>query len=160
MKLRLWLIPLATLLYSPSIKAVPYSDAPEIESTDVIDPEFLDGFIGVGGGATQHLTESNFTEEDRGLRQYAHLEFTRLRRWIALDVRAGFGQDYNDYGLLFKVYKHWRFSPKNSTGLSLGAGVGAMYSPKKTSTPSEGTTITRYAFVDLIGAPFARYMWD
>ena len=158
MKLRLWLIPLTIIFSSQLAKAQPYSKnhTDEFESTDIIDPEFLDGFVGIGGGTVQHLTESQFTEDDRGLRQYAHLEFSRLRRWIALDVRAGFGQDYNDYGLVFKIYKHWRFNPKNSTGLSLGAGVGGMYSPKKTLSETE----SRYAFIDFVGAPFARYIWD
>lgn len=155
MKLRPWLIPLVVLFSSQIIKSQPLLDATDFESTDIIDPEFLDGFVSVGGGFIQHLKENELTQNDKGVRQYAHLEFTRLRRWIALDVRAGFGHGYNDYGLIFKVYKHWRFNPKNSTGLSLGAGLGGMYSPKKNSP-----TDPRNPYIDLVGSPFARYMWD
>ena len=155
MKLRLWLIPLTFILGSQLVQAQHLLNHEENETTDVIDPEFLDGFIGIGGGMIQHLTENELTQHDIGFRQYAHLEFTRLRRLISLDLRAGFGHGYNDYGLIFKVYKHWRFSAKNSTGLSLGAGVGGMFSPKKNSP-----TDPRNPYVDLIGVPFVRYMWD
>jgi hypothetical protein len=155
MKLRLWLVSLAFILGSHFAQAQHYIGPSESETTDIIDPEFLDGFIGIGGGMTKNLTQNELTQDDIKYRQYAHLEFNRLRRWIALDLRAGFGNSYNDYGLIFKVYKHWRFSSKNSTGLSLGAGVGGMFSPKKNSP-----TDPRDPYVDLIGVPFARYIWD
>ncbi len=156
MKLRLWLIPLTFILGSQLVQAQHLLNHEENETTDVIDPEFLDGFVGIGGGMVQHLTESKLSEGDRGLRQYAHLEFSRLRKWVSLDARAGFGQEYNDYGLLFRVYRHWRMNSKNSTGLSLGGGVGGFYSPQKNLSSTE----KRHAFLDLMGAPFVRFIWD
>jgi hypothetical protein len=66
------------------------------------------------------------------------------------------GQDYSDFGGLFRIYKHWKFGAESSTGLSLGAGLGAMYSQGATPLPD----VKRQAFVDGIGAPFLRFIWD
>lgn len=151
MKLRLWLIPLTFILGSQFIQAQHLLNHEENETTDVIDPEFLDGFVGIGGGVVQHLTAG-----ETGVRQNLHLEFTRLRKSISLDTRFGFGGSYSDFGLLFRVYRHWRFNPKNSTGLSLGVGAGGLYSPGE--TPENSTK--KAAFVDLVAAPFARFLWD
>lgn len=125
-----------------------YSQADEIE---VDDPVYLDGYVGLGGGLVQQLS----TEEE-GTRQAIRVEFARIRKWISIDARVGLGQDYSDFGGLFRIYKHWKFGTESSTGLSLGAGLGAMYSQGATPAVDQD----RQPFVDGIGAPFLRFIWD
>ncbi len=115
------------------------------------DAEYLDGFVGLGFGYTYRLTEP----ED-GRRRYFRVEFARLRKWISIDARVGFGKGYSDYGGLFRVAKHWRFDGDSATGISLGAGVGALFSDGV--KPRAG--FSREAFIDVIGAPFLRFIWD
>jgi hypothetical protein len=121
------------------------------DDVEVDDPVYLDGYVGLGGGLVQQLSD-----EEKGTRQVIRVEFARLRKWISIDFRAGLGQDYSDFGGLFRIYKHWKFDNESSTGLSFGAGLGAMYS--QGARPAAG--LERQPFVDAIGAPFLRFIWD
>jgi hypothetical protein len=113
--------------------------------------EYLDGFVGVGGGVV-----TQFSKGETGTRELVHVEFARLRRWISIDGRAGFGKGYSDFGGLFRVFKHWKFDKETSTGFSLGLGLGAMYS--EGLQPKVGEK--QQAFLDITAAPFVRYIWD
>ncbi len=135
---------LLTSLFSVNL----YAQSDDIE---VNDPVYLDGYVGLGGAFLQQ-----FSDEESGTRQNIRVEFARIRKWISLDARVGLGQDYSDFGGLFRLYKHWKFDRESSTGISLGAGVGAMYS--QGTTPAAG--LDRQPFIDAIGAPFIRYIWD
>jgi hypothetical protein len=116
------------------------------------DYVLLDGYVGLGAALVPHLTSP-----EGGTRQNFRVEFARLRKHISLDARVGLGQDYSDFGGLFRVYRHFKFNPDtSSTGISIGAGLGAMYS--QGTRPPQGAE--RVAFVDAIGAPFIRYVWD
>lgn len=132
----------------------PMSDA-EYEADDEVDladdAEYLDGFVGLGGGFIY-----NQTEPEHGHRRAFRAEFSRIRKWIEVDARVAFGQKYSDYGGLFRIYKHWRFDGVSATGLSLGGGFGAMFSDGR--EPAAGKS--REAFIDVIGAPFLRFIWD
>lgn len=123
----------------------------DTDDTDINDPIYLDGYVGLGGAILQQLSD-----EEKGTRQLIKLEFARIRKWVSLDFRASLGQDYSDFGGMFRLYKHWKFDGESSTGISLGAGVGGMYS--QGATPTAG--FDRQPFVDGIAAPFIRYMWD
>jgi len=125
-----------------------YAQSDEIE---VDDPVYLDGYVGLGGAILQQLSD-----KEAGTRQNIKVEFARIRKWISLDARVGLGKDYSDFGGVFRLYKHWKFDGESSTGISLGAGVGAMYS--QGASPAAG--LDRQPFIDGIGAPFIRYIWD
>lgn len=119
---------------------------------EVDDPVYLDGFVGVGGSIVSHLSEG-----EQGTRQNVRVEFARIRKWIAIDLRVGFGQDYTDFGGNFRVFKHIRFTDRDSaTGLSLGMGLGGMYSQGQSPKPGDD----RQPFADIIVSPFARFIWD
>ena len=121
------------------------------DEIEVDDPIYLDGYVGLGGAIVPHLTD-----EEKGTRQAIRLEFARLRKWISIDFRAGLGEDYSDFGGLFRIYKHWKFNGDSATGISLGAGLGGMYSQGERPLPG----FDRQPFVDAIGAPFIRFIWD
>ena len=121
------------------------------DEEDVDDPVYLDGFVGAGGGVVTQLTDT-----EKGTREVVRLEFARLRKYIAIDFRVGFGQNYSDFGGMFRLYKHIKFGNESSTGISLGLGGGAMYSQGKPPTAGQD----RQPFFDVIGAPFARFIWD
>ncbi len=65
---------------------------------------------------------SHQDSSEEGTRRFVRLEFARLRKYISIDTRIGFGEKYVDYGGMFRVYKHWRFADADSSGLSLGLG--------------------------------------
>ncbi|MEZ4813835.1 MAG: hypothetical protein R3A80_01340 [Bdellovibrionota bacterium] len=130
---------------------IPLNLHAQADDIEVDDPVYLDGYVGLGGAFLQQLSA-----EEEGTRQIIRVEFARIRKWISLDARVGLGQNYSDFGGLFRVYKHWKFNKESSTGISFGAGVGAMYS--QGATPVSG--LDRQPFIDAIGAPFIRYIWD
>ena len=141
-----------------AVSTVEESEA-EVESEEIDDEAvYLDGFVGLGGGLVNQMTEEDGRGDAdlAGARNYVHVEFARLRKWVSIDLRAGFGKEYNDFGGLFRVARHWKFGSEAATGISFGAGVGAMYSSGIRRT---GST-ERDAFVDCVGAPFVRYIWD
>ena len=121
------------------------------DTEEIDDPTYLDGYVGLGGAYLGQMSS-----DEKGSRQNFRLEFARVRKWISLDARVGIGQDYSDYGGLFRFYKHWKFGPESTTGLSFGVGLGGMYSQGVSPLPGE----TRKAFFDVIGAPFVRFIWD
>lgn len=121
------------------------------QDEDINDPIYLDGYVGLGGAILHQ-----FSSQEEGTRQNIKVEFARLRKWISIDARVGLGQGYSDFGGLFRFYKHWKFDKDSATGISLGAGIGAMYSQGVSPVAGEG----RKAFVDVIGAPFVRFIWD
>jgi len=124
-----------------------YKETPKSQE----DSEFLDGYIGIGGAFIDQISSG-----EQGTRENVRIEFARLRKWISFDARVGFGKGYTDFGGLFRLYKHWTFNDSNSTGFSLGAGVGGMYSQGIAPDPGDN----RLAFIDVIAAPFVRYIWD
>ena len=84
--------------------------------------ENLDGYVGFLGGANIHLT--NIDKVDgANARLGGKLDFVRLSRNIALDLRYGSGMDYTDFGAALKALAHFPFSQSSSTGLVLGLGL-------------------------------------
>lgn len=111
--------------------------------------EGLDGYIGISGGMNKHLTAS----DTKGSRYDVRIDFARLQKSIALDLRLGNGMKYSDIGGAFKIFEHFAFSDSTSTGVSLGTGLGATYS-------RAGVTGVDKSFYDVFVPAFARVMFD
>lgn len=113
--------------------------------------EYLDGFVGLGIGIVNQASG-----EDAGTRYQASVEFARLRRWISIQARVGFGDHRTDVGGVFRIYKHWRFDTENSTGISLGAGIGGIYCNGR----KPPTGMNQEPYIEAMFNPFVRYIWD
>jgi hypothetical protein len=113
--------------------------------------EALDGYISPLFSYSGHLSST-----ESGSRIGTRIEFGRLSRNIALDLRVAQGLDYTDLGATLRFFKHWAFT--QSFGLSMGSGFGALYSDKH---PTKLNTAGNPAkFVDYIVNPFARFLYD
>ena len=120
-------------------------------TTSQLRAEALDGYLGLSGGLITHMTPS---EQASGSTRYgARLDFVRVQKSVALDLRFGSGMDYQDMGGAFKVFHHFAFSGTTATGLSLGGGIGSMYC-------SGGIGDSDAAFYDLFAPVFARVIFD
>jgi len=131
------------------------------DDEDVDDPTNLDGYVGLGGGYLQQFTSQSNpntgAEIEKGSRELARIEFARIRKHFSLDARVGFGNNYTDFGGVFRFFQHFKFNTRTSTGLSLGLGLGGMYTEGR---PSDGAGLKKEPFVDIIAAPFTRFIWD
>lgn len=151
MRVKYWLLTLSCLcLAIPSYSEEAYE---EDEAYYKI-PTPLDSVVGFGG-----LYSSQQSSIEKGSRSIIKLSFNRLSKNIAIDLRYGTGLDYSDYGGMLKLFHHWQFtnSTSNSSGITLGAGGGGMY-----SEGIEDLFIDNEPkpFWDFSGGPFAQIVWD
>ncbi|HVJ65312.1 MAG TPA: hypothetical protein VM901_08660 [Bdellovibrionota bacterium] len=114
--------------------------------------EALDGYIALTGGLIKHMSASD-QSAGKASRYMGRLDFVRVQKNVALDLRFGSGMDYQDMGGAFKVFHHFAFSGSTATGISLGGGLGGMYS----RAGVEGTNAT---FYELFSPVFARVIFD
>gem|GEM_PF-1213960 len=131
-----------------------------VEDEEVIglDSAVSLGFLG-------SLLPSN---EDYGSRIGAKIGFNRLGKNVSLDLRMSSAEDYLDFGGVFRVFHHWYSNQPYSSGLSLGLGIGVMYSEEFKEIPSGlSSSVATPAnflddsfFFDVLTGPFIRYIWD
>jgi hypothetical protein len=121
-------------------------------STSQLRAEALDGYIALSGGITKHLDQSD-QMAGKDSRMSVRLDFVRVQKSVALDLRFGTGMEYEDMGGAFKVFHHFAFSNSTSTGISLGGGIGGMYSRAGYSGSGE-------TFYEMFIPAFARVIFD
>jgi len=104
------------------------------------------------------------TEIEKGNRTGGKLQFTRLSRWVEMDLRLANGAHYTDYGAMLRFFKHWRFKSERSTGISLGMGAGFLSSPGVTNGNFAAGTAEidgkKRPFMDYALNPFSRFVFD
>lgn len=113
--------------------------------------ESMDGYVALSGGMIRHMS-TNDKVNNKDLRYGGRIDFVRLQKNIALDLRYGTGLDYVDYGAAFKLFHHFGFASTNATGLSMGVGFGGNY-----SSGFEGQDV---AFSEMFVPAFARILLD
>lgn len=114
--------------------------------------EALDGYLALSGGMIRHMTASDQVN-GKDTRYGGRLDFVRLQKNVALDFRFGNGLTYQDFGGAFKLFEHIAFTSSSATGLTLGAGIGAMYS-------KTGLTSVNRAFYETFAPVFGRLLFD
>lgn len=114
--------------------------------------EALDGYVGISGGLIKHMDESDQVDGSDS-RYGVRVDFVRVQKNVSLDLRLGNGMKYQDFGGAFKVFHHFAFSGSTATGLSVGGGIGAMYSKSGIEGSDEG-------FTEIFVPVFARIIFD
>lgn len=114
--------------------------------------EALDGYVGFGGGMIRHLGAADKVA-GKDTRYGGRIDFVRLQKSVALDLRGASGLTYQDFGAAFKIFHHFQFSPSNATGISLGGGLGGMYSRSGFEGADE-------SFYEIFTPVFARVLLD
>ena len=114
--------------------------------------EALDGYVGLSGGLVKHMSTTDQIDGEDS-RYSFRIDFVRLQRNVALDLRFGNGMSYQDWGGALKVFHHFAFSNATATGLSVGGGLGAMYS-------RAGLESTQNTFYEIFAPVFARVIFD
>ncbi len=120
----------------------------------------MNSYVALSGNVIQSLSSI-----EKGTRGGGKIEFARLPRWVAMDLRFASGNHYTDLGAILKFYKHWKFSEEDSaTGISLGMGAGILSSTgvDNGSYADGNATVDggKRSFMDIVAHPFTRYVWD
>jgi hypothetical protein len=122
--------------------------------------DYMKGFVGLGYAAA-----TQFVGAETGLQHNFRLEFARLSKNVALEVRATTYENFQNYGAFLKGYKAWRFSDTTATGVHLGLGLGGLYGTKYLN---DGLG-NRYSYVagpvrekavEICVQAYTRFLWD
>jgi hypothetical protein len=107
----------------------------------------MDGYV-----MPSFVVTSNMAAVERGIRMGGRLDFGRLAKNIALDLRYNSGLGYKDYGGAFKIFQHWEFSQE----LAASLGIGALFM----ASNGIATANPRRAFHEFGLSPFGRVMFE
>lgn len=129
-----------------------------------VKPVYAADDLGAYAAVSGQFIQSLSTIES-GTRAGGKLEFARLDRWVAMDLRVATGNHIMDYGFVLKLFRHWRFSENlATTGISAGVGPVLLYSQGvDNGSFAEGTATAegkKRAFMDLGLHPFVRFIYD
>jgi len=101
------------------------------------------------------ISSENSTTSVEGYRYTFRVDFMSLSSNISVNLVAGIGGRYNDYGAQFRIFDLFQMGQAGSSGLYYGIGAGYSYSPGYIIKEIEKT-----AFYDVVATAFLRFQWD
>lgn len=101
-------------------------------------------------------SSANSTTSVEGYRYTFRVDFMSLSDNLSLNLVAGIGGRYNDYGGQLRLFDLLQMGTGSASGLYYGVGVGYSYSPGYVIKEIPEKT----AFYDAVVTAFLRFQWD